>query len=207
MTKWNNQRDDWIKGGSPYNGLEDDWYMPQNTTVSNGSLVQTIRKQSMNGANYTTGMVNSNKRFSFTYGYVEARMNVPSCDGCWPAFWMLPSQIGWPPEIDIYEFFDSDTNPRPYFSSHWKVPTADQEYVTNVSVDGNYTNAWHTYGMLWTPDYVQIFTDNSPGPKYTGKAVPHENMYLIIQAALGKGHNTPDGANLKTDYVRVYQAG
>ncbi|MFT4049436.1 MAG: family 16 glycosylhydrolase [Solirubrobacterales bacterium] len=207
-SKWNNQRDDWLKGGVAYNNLEDDYYMPSNTTVSGGSLVQTIRKEkTIDGHNYTTGMVNSNKRFAFTYGYVEARMKVPSCDGCWPAFWMLPSKTGWPPEIDIFEFFDSDTLKVPYFSSHWKVPTADQEYVTNpFGIWGSdYTQQWHTYGMLWTPDSVQVFLDGVAGPKYTDKAVPHEDMYLIIQAALGKGYNTPDGANLQTDYVRVFQ--
>jgi beta-glucanase (GH16 family) len=204
-TKFNDQRDDWIKGGSPYNGLEGDWYMPANTAVGGGSLVQTIRKQPMNGAAYTTGMVNTNKKFSFQYGYVESRMKVPACDGCWPAFWMLPSTVGWPPEIDIYEFFDSDTDRHAYFSSHWKSTTADQEWQSAFSSNSLLTDAWHTYGMLWTPDYIQAYIDGVPGPRYTGKGVPHEAMYLIIQMALGKGYNTPDGANLQTDYLRVYQ--
>lgn len=204
-TKFNDQRDDWIKGGSPYNGLEGDWYMPANTTVSGGSLVQTIKKQSMNGAAYTTGMVNTNKKFSFQYGYVESRMKVPACDGCWPAFWTLPSTVGWPPEIDIYEFFDSDTDTHAYFSSHWKSTTADQEWTSQWSSSANLTNEWHTYGMLWTADGIQPYIDGVAGPKLTGKAVPHEAMYLIIQMALGKNYNTPDGANLQTDYLRVYQ--
>jgi beta-glucanase (GH16 family) len=205
-TKFNDQRDDWIKGGAAYSNLEDDQYMPANTTVSGGSLVQTIRKgRSPDGHNYTTGMVNTNKRFSFQYGYVESRMKVPACDGCWPAFWMLPSQVGWPPEIDIYEFFDSDTDKHPYFSSHWKSTTADQEWQSAWSSQTDKTNDWHTYGMLWTPDYIQAYVDGVAGAKFTGKAVPHEAMYLIIQMALGQGYNTPDGANLQTDYLRVYQ--
>lgn len=204
-TKWNDQRDDWLKGGVAYNNLEDDYYLPANTTVSGGNLVQTIRKQAYAGMNYTTGSVNTNKRFSFTYGYVEARMRVPACSGCWPAFWMLPAQTGWPPELDIFEFFNSENDRRPYFSSHWKAPNVDQEYTSAIAANGDYTNAWHTYGMLWTPESVQIFVDGVAGPKFTGKAVPHENMYLIIQQALGKGYNTPDGVSLLTDYVRVYQ--
>jgi beta-glucanase (GH16 family) len=204
-TKFNDQRDDWIKGGSPYNGMEGDWYMPANTTVAGGSLVQTIKKQSMNGAAYTTGMVNTNHKFSFQYGYVESRMKVPACDGCWPAFWTLPNTVGWPPEIDIYEFFDSDTDRHAYFSSHWKSTTADQEWTSVFSSNAALTDAWHTYGMMWTPDYIQPYVDGVAGPKLTGKAVPHEAMYLIIQMALGKNYNTPDGANLQTDYLRVYQ--
>jgi beta-glucanase (GH16 family) len=185
--------------------MEGDWYMPANTTVSSGSLVQTIKKQPMNGAAYTTGMVNTNKKFSFQYGYVEARMNVPACDGCWPAFWTLPAAVGWPPEIDIYEFFDSDTDTHAYFSSHWKSTTADQEWTSVWSSSANLTNSWHTYGMMWNADGITPYIDGVAGPTLTGKAVPHEAMYLIIQMALGKNYNTPDGANLKTDYLRVYQ--
>lgn len=212
-SKWNNQRDDWLKGGMPYNNLEGAWYKPENSTVEGGMLKQTIQRLPSTMTNdhgtfdYSTGMVNSNKRFGFTYGYVEAKMRVPSCSGCWPAFWMLPVKEGWPPEIDIYEFFDSATLKSPYFSSHWKGVTTDQEYVTNPygTPSGDYTEAWHTYGMLWTPDSVQSFVDGVPGPTYTGKAVPHEAMYLIMQMAIGKGYATPAGANLQTDYVRVYQ--
>jgi beta-glucanase (GH16 family) len=205
-TKFNDQRDDWLKGGWAYSNLEDDQYMPANTTVSGGSLVQTIRKQrSPDGHNYTTGMVNTNKKFSFQYGYVEARINVPACDGCWPAFWMLPTQQGWPPEIDIFEFFDSDTDPHAYFSSHWKSTTADQEWTSAWSSPANLTNNWHTYGMRWTADGITSYVDGVAGPTLTGKAVPHEPMYMIIQQALGHGYNTPDGVQLKTDYLRVYQ--
>ncbi|MBJ7354142.1 MAG: family 16 glycosylhydrolase [Thermoleophilaceae bacterium] len=205
-TKFNDQRDDWLKGGWAYSNLEDDQYMPANTTVSGGNLVQTIRKErSPDGHNYTTGMVNTNKRFSFQYGYVEARMNVPACDGCWPAFWMLPNQQGWPPEIDIFEFFDSDTDTHAYFSSHWKSTTADQEWTSVWSSPANLTNNWHTYGMRWTSEGITPYVDGVAGPTLTGKAVPHEAMYLIIQQALGHGYNTPDGVQLKTDYLRVYQ--
>jgi hypothetical protein len=211
--KWNNQRDDWLKGGVPFNNLEGAWYEPANTSVTGGVLKQTITRRSSTLTNphgtfdYSTGMVNSNKRFGFTYGYVESRMRVPSCSGCWPAFWMLPVKEGWPPEIDIFEFFDSAQSKVPYFSSHWKSETTTHEGTTNIYGDpaGDYTDDWHTYGMLWTEDSVQSFVDGRPGPIYTGKAVPHEAMYLIIQAAIGIGYPTPDGANLQTDYVRVYQ--
>lgn len=213
--KWNNQRDDWLKQGVPYNGLEGAWYGQQNSTVEGGVLKQTIRKlpsqmtTTWGNFDYTTGMVNTNKRFGFTYGYVESRMRVPACSGCWPAFWMLPMKEGWPPEIDIFEFFDSATLKFPYFSSHWKGTTTEQEYTTlpTVNTTENFTDDWHTYGMLWTPTSVQGFVDGRPGPIYTGKAVPHEDMYLIIQQAIGQGFNTPDGVSLQTDYVRVYQQG
>jgi hypothetical protein len=210
--KWNNQRDDWLKGGVPHNNLEGAWYEPANSTVGGGVLKQTITKRSSKLVNahgsfdYSTGMVNSNKRFAFTYGYVEARMRVPSCSGCWPAFWMLPARNAWPPEIDIFEFFDSANVKFPYFSSHWNNEAGQLQSMTNPTIDGSdLTENWHTYGLLWTEDSIQAFIDGKPGKKYTGAAVPHEDMYLIIQAAIGIGYGTPDGANLQTDYVHVYR--
>lgn len=205
-TKFNDQRDDWIKGGTAYNNLEDNFYMPANTTVSGGNLVQTLKREpTIDGHNFTTGSVNTNKRFSFKYGYVEARVRVPSCDGCWPAFWMLPAQVGWPPEIDIFEFFDADTDKHAYFSAHWG-PQATYKSQTAWSSDRLLTDEWHTYGMLWTDTGIQSYIDGVAGPRYTGDAVPHEAMYIIMQQTVGKGYNTPASVSLLTDYIRVYQA-
>ncbi len=226
--KWLTQRDDWTtariddrgqswsKGGFPYNILEGAWYMPENNTVSGGVLRQTVKKlQSPMTAHpdwgsyeHSTGMVNTRGRFGFTYGYVEARMRVPSCSGCWPAFWMLPAGEGWPPEIDIFEFFDSASNKTPYFSSHWG-SAENLSSATNIFGRPGvpYTDDWHTYGVLWTAESVQVFVDGLPGPTYTGGAVPHQDMHLIIQAAIGRGYGTENGATLETDYVRVYQQG
>lgn len=205
-TKFNDQRDDWLKAGVAYNNLEDNYYMPANTTVSGGNLVQTLKREpTIDGHNFTTGSVNTNKRFSFQYGYVEARVKVPSCDGCWPAFWMLPSKVGWPPEIDIFEFFDSDTDKHAYFSAHWG-PQATYKSQTSWSSDRLLTDEWHTYGMLWTETGIQSYIDGVAGPRYTGDAVPHEAMYIIMQQTVGKGYNTPNSVSLLTDYIRVYQA-
>lgn len=227
-SKWSGQRDDWTtsrindagqswsKGGFPYNFLEGAWYRPENNTVGGGVLTQSIKKLATpmtahadwGEYKYTTGMVNSNHRFGFTYGYVEARMRVASCSGCWPAFWMLPVNSGWPPEIDIFEFFDSASVKFPYFSSHWNDNAGQLQSLTNPTIDGtDLTEQWHTYGLLWTEDGVQAFIDGKPGKKYTGAAVPHEDMYLIMQAAIGRNYATPEGAGLQTDYVRVYQQG
>ncbi|MGH2958952.1 MAG: glycoside hydrolase family 16 protein, partial [Solirubrobacterales bacterium] len=204
-TKFNDQRDDWLKGGVAYNNLEDNYYMPANTTVSGGNLVQTLRRErTIDGHNFTTGSVNTNKRFSFKYGYVEARIRVPACDGCWPAFWMLPSRVAWPPEIDIFEFFDSDTDKHAYLSTHWGSQT-DHRSQSAWSSDRLLTDDWHTYGMLWTSTGVQSFIDGVAGPRFTGDAVPQEAMYLILQQTVGKGYNTPNAVSLLTDYVRVYQ--
>jgi hypothetical protein len=53
--------------------------------------------------NYTSGILNGQNKAAFTYGYMEMRAKVPAGQGLWPAFWMMPTDGTWPPEIDIME--------------------------------------------------------------------------------------------------------
>lgn len=223
FSKWNNQRDDWMKGGNPYNDREGAWYKPENTTVSGGNLIQTVKAEIAGDLVYedhlydrTTGIVNSHQRFGFQYGYVEARVSVPSCAGCWPVFWTLPTTNTWPPEVDMFEYLDTASSTRrPFVASHWKddsgLQTALYYYTSPCGTSSDYTNSFHTYGYLWTPTKIQPFLDGVPGPVITGAAVPHVAMYLVLMLSTvdkdenGQPFNTPDGAQMITDYVRVWQ--
>lgn len=208
--KWTSQRDDWITGGHPYNDREDAWYLPENVSVSGGSLIQTIRQQPFDSFPLTTGMINSNHRQYFKYGYVEARVKVPSCRGCWPVFWTLPEGVQWPPELDLFEYIDtSAAQRRPFFASHWSengVLQSNLEYFTvPCGTATDYTGKYHTYGFLWTPTKIQPYLDGVPGPVFTGAAVPQVSMYLILSLSVADGL-VPDGSpSMRTDYVRIWQ--
>src|SRR5215471_17585485 len=61
-----------------------------------------------NGSQYTSARLKTQGLAGFTYGKIEARIQVPFGQGIWPAFWMLGtdiSRVGWPRcgEIDIME--------------------------------------------------------------------------------------------------------
>ena len=72
-----------------------------------GKLVLTARPATglSQGRTYTSGRVQSNGKGDFTFGKFEASIKLPTGQGSWPAFWMLPSQnsVDWPSrgEIDI----------------------------------------------------------------------------------------------------------
>lgn len=209
-SKWSAQRDDWLKGGVQYNNLESAWYMPGNASVANGNLGLTVKKEASNGFPYTTGSINTHHKFSFTYGYVEARIKVPSCSGCWPAFWMLPSSDTWPPEIDIFEFFDTSTVKWPYFSYHWNQNGAHEykNFGYGDPSNPNYTEAWHTYSLLWSPTTIQAFVDGRPSTAYSDSSrIVGQPMYLILQLAVGAGYSPADGSQMQTDYMRAWQLG
>lgn len=210
-SKWSSQRDDWLKGGHPYNDREDAWYLPENVGVGGGSLIQTIRQQPFDEFALTTGMVNSNHKFYFKYGYVEARVKVPACSGCWPVFWTLPEGIAWPPELDLFEFMHvrGEIQPRPFFASHWMengVQQSNLEYFTvPCGTATNYTGKYHTYGFLWTPNKIQPYLDGVPGPVFTGAAVPQVSMYLILSLSVADGLVPSGSPQMRTDYIRVWQ--
>src|SRR6185295_13120770 len=66
-------------------------YSDKNVTISNGVLRITAKKETnvYNGVtyNYTSGLIRS--KYSFTYGYVEAKAQTPKGVGFWPTIWLL----------------------------------------------------------------------------------------------------------------------
>ncbi len=53
---------------------------------------------------YTAGWIGTQGLFSQTYGHFEVLAKMPQANGIWPAFWMVPENSKWPPEIDVVEY-------------------------------------------------------------------------------------------------------
>lgn len=222
---WNDQRLDSIDEETPgtpalsrpYGSAEGAAYNPDNVAVFDGMLNLTLTDAqapdpSAEGLTRSTGMVNSNGKFAFKYGYVETRAWVPRCNGCWPSFWMMPSRNENPPEIDIFEFFQfsiySKTYPHTVF--HWapdgpegddqfpehqtsQDPNAsapsprDQEWAPTHPAGENvdFLDSWHTYGLHWTRNYAEVFIDGKFALRVNGASkLPQEPMYLIYMMAI-----------------------
>src|SRR5262249_41211483 len=144
-------------GGPEGNGrFHNDSYlsyiMDDDVIVSNGTLKLRTERRNVVGPrtghvyNYTEGLIQTNGKFSFTYGYAEIRAKLPvgMGPGMWPAFWMLGN--GWPPEMDIGEWWTQNNRFHQglaYDSGgvHWN------DYNTYTALPGSF----HTYGMLWSP--------------------------------------------------------
>lgn len=208
--RWETQRDDWIKGPIPYSNLEGAGYRPDNVRVHGGVLNLSTSSSNASGFRQSTGSVNTHGAFSFRYGYIEARILVPRCDGCWPSFWMLPRADHWPPEIDIIEYFDTAKQVIPYSAVHWPANNRQRErYFSQrlmISDQDNYIGTWHTYAALWTKDTVQFYIDGVAGPQFMRPSrIPHKAMYPIIQLAVGRGYRPKAGSTMQVDYVRVWQ--
>jgi beta-glucanase (GH16 family) len=76
--------------------------------LKDGSLIIQALKEDYMGSEYTSARMITMDLQEFQYGRIEARIDLPTGKGIWPAFWMLGAdfpEVGWPDcgEIDIME--------------------------------------------------------------------------------------------------------
>ncbi|WP_052763972.1 family 16 glycosylhydrolase [Microvirga massiliensis] len=162
------------------------------------------------GLPYVSGMINTYGTFSQTYGYFEIRAQVPSGQGLWPAFWLLPQSGNWPPEIDVLELLGKDPTTY-YVGAHWSGTNGAHEFeTTGIQTGIDLSQDFHTYGALWTPETITFYLD---GQKVGSMATPQgmdEPMYLLAGLAVGGSwggdpdRTTSFPAEFKIDYIKAW---
>lgn len=94
------------------NANETEWYLPSQVAISGDLLRLRARRQvtvgtTADGSSTTydcrSGMITSYPGFRFTYGYLQIIARIPSSPGLWPALWLDPASLKWPPEMDLIE--------------------------------------------------------------------------------------------------------
>lgn len=204
-TKWNYA----LRYGRTH-GDELEYYLDANATVSGGNLILTAKQEASNGYNYTSGAVNTFGKFSQTYGYFEARMQIPSGQGLWPAFWLLPTSTNpWPQdgEIDVMECLGQSPSIA-YMTNHYLLNGSAAQ--TSASYTGSdFSTGFHTFGVLWQKDLLVWYVDGAERAiSITG--VPSTPCYLILNLAVGgswpgaPNQATLFPASLFVDWVRVW---
>ena len=181
-------------------------YRAENVSVRDGKLHLKATKE---GGKYFSGMISSHDLFSRRYGWFEARVKLPAGKGLWPAFWLLPTNKRWPPEIDIFETRGSKPN-EVVFTWHqeqagtWKPKSVGKTWKTQ-----DFTKDFHTVALQWDPFGMKWFVDGVERhwfPKYS----PRDPMYLILNLAVGgtfdgdPDASTPFPSEMIIDYVRVF---
>lgn len=214
-SKWASQRGAAPGYGDPFNpDNEDAFFKTANTTVTNGNLTFTIKKESTtsNGRTYpySSGVVQSGRSYSFPPGsYIEANIKVPSCNGCWPAFWTLDTPVDhhWPPEIDIFEFFGTQSDKKPQFNYHWAANGHQQSGVKPYGNLSDYTGTYHIYGLYWDGSKLVPYVDGVAYPNAASGAsnITKANQYIILNLSVQKGGQPAIGSQMMVDWVRVWK--
>lgn len=185
------------------------YYHPENIKVRDGLLQIISKAEYYGGRKYTSGAIHTKEKFSFQYGKVEMRAKLPSGQGIFPAFWLMP-ETGqtWLPEIDILEMVGHKPD-EIWMVLHW---IDDNDELVNVhsSYKGpDFSGNFHTFGIEWSPERITWFIDGKE--RFTTSAfIPEEEMYLYLNTAIGGDWpGDPDETTLfpqyfEVDYVRVY---
>jgi beta-glucanase (GH16 family) len=194
----------------PYNA-ELQYYLPQQASVAGGELIITSTNQPFGGRGYRSARLESVNRQFFLYGRFEMRARLPGTQGIWPAFWLLPQDGSWPPEIDIMEFLGHDPT-RVYGTNHWPLPGQPgiSANETHSFVGPNFMNTYNTFRCDWWPDRIEFFVNDTLYATHR-TAVPQVPMFVILNTAVGgtwpgnPNASTVFPQQFKVDWVRVSQ--
>jgi beta-glucanase (GH16 family) len=187
----------------PVNPRELECYDPANVRVSDGILLLSLtrRRESCGGTerSYVSGMVNTDGKFEFTYGFMEAHIWLPGAGfeiTNWPAFWATGQN--WPEdrEIDVMEGLSGQA------CWHFIYPGDNPGGCAH----GVFTSGWHTFGADWESKSITYYYDGRVvGEIKSG--ITSAPMYLILDYATANEHSGPVQAPqmMRVDYVRVWQ--
>ena len=133
---------------------------------------------------YTSGMISSFHSFWQQYGYFEMRAQFPKGQGFWPAFWLLPLSMAWPPEIDVVEVLGHDMTGL-WTTVHSKMTTPVNNGIRTTVPDMSLD--FHTYGVDWQ----QVFPIASPNARaFYGMAFDERRGFDVARSRPARHHRT-----------------
>jgi beta-glucanase (GH16 family) len=208
------------------------YYTDQNATVVGGFLIIQGRRESFQGADYTSSSLRT-VRYSpweamhtFQYGRFELRGRIVAEPGMWPAFWTLGTGLGnWPfnGEIDIMEYYadsvhanvaSSASTDQNAYSARWDSASRP---ISDFGIE-DWDAKFHVWRMDWDSERIVLSIDDS-----VMNDVPIQSMlnadgsnpfaqphYLLVNLAIGgnaggDASGTHFPVHYVVDYVRVYQ--
>ncbi len=169
-------------------------------------------------AKYTSGMITTQFSFSQTYGYFEMRAKLPPGKGLWPAFWLLPTDATWPPEVDAMEAFGAPNDKGEgqatmiHYASHTVAGKKDKSCGEWHNLGVDLTKDFHTYGVDVEADAITYYFDGVAYAHCLPNPDTNKPFYMLVNLAvggLGSWPGVPDPstkfpAYMYVDYVRAY---
>jgi len=207
----------------------------QNSWVSDGCLTIQAKREaySAGGRTYqfTSARLRTAGKRDFLYGKIEARIKVPTGQGMWPAFWMMPTDNaygGWAAsgEIDIMETNNNTDfiQGTIFYGGQW--PNQIHTYSIYRPGGVNFSDDFHVYTLEWEPDMMKWYVDGihystkissqwySNGAPSNPRAPFDKRFHILLNVAVGgkyTGCTNPScitasfPQQMVVDWVRVYQ--
>lgn len=185
------------------------YYRSENVTIEANPydgkqcLVLTAKVEDYKGKGCTSGRVTTQKKVTYTYGKIEARIKFPeTADGLWPAFWQMGndiSSVGWPRcgETDFVEMGhqkgikngtqDRYFNGAMHLGSAWNTVWQDpQDHTWPYSLQ----DTFHIVTVEWTPTSMTMWMDREAHPElepyFQTPLEPNEDANYNRQQVFGK---------------------
>lgn len=201
---------------------EKQYYHPDQVVVADGMLQITAIDEPRSGKQYQSGIITS--RDIFGPGRFEARVDLPTSQGMWPAFWLNANHVAWPQggEIDILENRGSQpnltssayhwqTDPGPCCNQHRYV--YDEYTATEEGQPVDFHSGFHTYAVEWDDTLLRFFVDDNLHFTVTetrDRPIFETAKNIIVNLAVGGNFGgDPDNTTvwpqtMYVDYVRYW---
>lgn len=194
----------------------------QNVSVSGGALrLRAVANPAICGTAWSGAVVQTSyannpdtNAFTYTYGYLEARVKVPYGQGLFPSVW----QYGWPndcSEINVAEWLGTEAATAFRATVHYAPLNPGCANQSSARVSGiNWTDgAWHTIATDWQPGYLGWYADGALVREVRDARVPSVRVFPIVKISVGRcgdgwagcpDATTPSPSYLDVDYLRVW---
>jgi subtilisin-like proprotein convertase family protein len=212
-------------GGNGWGNRELEYYTSDsaNAYVAGGYLHIAALKNPAGKHHYTSARLKSQGLFSFQYGRIEWRAQLPPGEGFWPALWLLGtniSSVGWPGcgEIDVVENKGSVLG-----TEQGSLHSGSDETALYNFLDGDSVTNFHTYTLDWTTNAILFYVDGhlyESQTKWSSSmgAYPtpfNQPFFIIMNIAVGGNYlgnpeineidaNSSFPGEMLVDYVRIY---
>lgn len=219
-TSWN-----YKVGGHGWGNNELQYYRPENTSLRDGNLVITVRREDYENRQYTSSRLTTKGKREFKFGRIDIRAALPEGQGIWPALWMMgknyQASAPWPTcgEIDLMEFLGHQTDTI-YGTAHFTNKQNHHGFRGGnlaFTGPGDYTDTYHVFSLLWEPGHLRWLIDNEQYFEYSlegsdAEPWPFDNdfFFLVNCAVGGNWPGNPDSTTVfpqhfYVDYIRVFQ--
>ncbi len=226
LTKWSHE----VNGqGGGNNELQYYTARDTNSFIENGNLVIQALQEQYTGPDgtrqYTSARMRTKFKGDWLYGRFEMRAKLPTDQGLWPAFWLLPTDWeygGWAAsgEIDVMEtvgYSPNQVHGTIHYGGSWpnNVHSGGSKFLSS----GTFSDDYHVFAMEWEPGEFRWYLD---GEHYhtetswftTAASFPapfDKRFHILLNVAVGG--DWPGSPNATTtfpermyvDYVRVFQ--
>ncbi|WP_420475243.1 type-F conjugative transfer system mating-pair stabilization protein TraN [Noviherbaspirillum sp. ST9] len=200
------------------------WYEASNPTknytVENGVL--KIWPERDASGRFFNRTIDTDGRYTQTYGYFEIEAKLPLGKGTWPAFWLFNHIGERRPEIDVMEAYAGGAapwgftdgagvaHPQAYAPTVWKGDYEGQlvgsrQYDTGMDLSAGF----HKYAVKWEPNKQTFYFDGQE--VLTLNVTMSDPMYLMLDLWYGSASGEPDGStptgkanSYEINYVRAW---